>query len=110
MCGGPSTARFGDAVRNLRLRPGVSQEVSPDRAELHLACVAGIETRGRNAHRIIARPASASEVSASPVTPNFRARRALLKTARGNRSRASVSWSVRVLFHFLERFAPTRPY
>jgi transcriptional regulator with XRE-family HTH domain len=40
--------RFGQSVRNLRLRLGISQEELAERADLHRTYISGIERGARN--------------------------------------------------------------
>jgi transcriptional regulator with XRE-family HTH domain len=60
--------RFGQSVRNLRLRLGISQEELAERAELHRTYISGIERGARNVTlRNIERLAKALGVTTSDL-------------------------------------------
>ncbi len=59
---------FGQSVRNLRLRLGISQEELAERADLHRTYISGIERGARNVTlRSIERLAKALGVSTSDL-------------------------------------------
>jgi len=61
-------SRFGESVRTLRHRMGISQEALAERADLHRTYVAGIEAGVRNVTlRIVDKLAEALEVSAATL-------------------------------------------